>query len=81
LGTLLSQRIAEIVMGFGEVWILSKRLFEPDLSFSELFGTHQLDALIIDLYWLSTLFAFQRGASRCAPCTESCPYRDDVDCK
>jgi hypothetical protein len=28
LGTLLSQRIAEIVMGFGEVWILSKRLFE-----------------------------------------------------
>ena len=53
LRSLFAQRIAEIVVGLGEVGILGKRLLELDLGFGEFLGVHELDALVVDLYWLS----------------------------
>jgi hypothetical protein len=58
LRSLFPQRIAEIVVGFGEVGIFRKRLLELDLGFGELLGTHELDPLVINLNRLVALLSF-----------------------
>src|SRR5258708_32783309 len=70
LRSLFAQRIGEIVVGLREAAILRKRLLEVDLGFGELLGMHELDALVVDLYWLIALLLFERAASRSASCTE-----------
>jgi hypothetical protein len=57
-----SQRIAEIVVGFSEIWGFRERLPEFSLRFGKLSGLYEFNALIIESYCL-TAFLVQPVAA------------------
>src|SRR5262249_20662240 len=48
LRTLLPKRESEVIMCLSKVWIITDRLFELYLGRGELFGVHEIHALVVN---------------------------------
>src|SRR6516165_8521132 len=81
LRALLTQRESEVIMRLGKVRFITDRLFKLNLGRCEVFGVHEIDALVVKFESRTANLLSQRVTLNCANCTtSSAPRAHCSDC-